>query len=99
MTPEGQRVRTGGVGEFHRAAVHLATNLGVPIVPIYFDVPAACRPEEGRFARGTARVHALPTVDTAGWTEAGIDRHTALLRQVYLDFEASPYRRSWIAPI
>lgn len=90
MTPEGRRVREGGIGEFHRAAVHLATNLRVPIAPLFLEIPAACHPETGlAFARGTATVHALPPIDTAGWTEAEIDRHTADLRRLFVDFDAT----------
>jgi 1-acyl-sn-glycerol-3-phosphate acyltransferase len=68
LSPEGGRITTGEIGHFNKGAFHLATSLHAPIVPIYFQIPAAVDPGLGYDARpGTVHVHVLPAIDTRDW--------------------------------
>jgi 1-acyl-sn-glycerol-3-phosphate acyltransferase len=76
LSPEGQRVPSGGIGAFNKGAFHLATSLRVPIVPLYFDVPDAVTPGAGIDSRpGTVRVHVLPPIDTTDWRVPDVSRN------------------------
>jgi hypothetical protein len=69
LSPEGGRITTGDIGPFNKGAFHLATNLHVPIVPLYFAIPAATDPGRGYDARpGVIDVFVLPAIDTGEWT-------------------------------
>lgn len=90
MTPEGRRVRDGRIAPFNRAFVHLATNLGRPIVPFVIDIPPESDPQSGyAFRPGTVVVHPLGPIETDGWTVDDIDRNVAAVRERFLDFERS----------
>lgn len=69
LSPEGGRITTGAIGHFNKGAFHMATDLRVPIVPMYFHIPRAIDPGRGYSAgRGTVTVHVLPPIDTSSWT-------------------------------
>ena len=69
LSPEGGRITTGKIGGFNKGAFHMATDLRVPIVPMYFHIPRAIDPGMGYSAgRGTVTVHVLPPIDTSTWT-------------------------------
>ena len=69
LSPEGGRITTGEIGHFNKGAFHLATNLHVPIVPLYFAIPPAIDPGRGYDARpGTIDIYVLPAIDTRAWT-------------------------------
>jgi 1-acyl-sn-glycerol-3-phosphate acyltransferase len=69
LSPEGGRITTGEIGHFNKGAFHLATNLHVPMVPLYFAIPRAIDPGRGYDARpGTIDVYVLPAIDTRTWT-------------------------------
>ena len=51
LSPEGGRIATGSIGHFNKGAFHLATNLRVPIVPLYFEIPREVDPGRGYDAR------------------------------------------------
>jgi 1-acyl-sn-glycerol-3-phosphate acyltransferase len=83
LSPEGGRIRTGGVGPFNKGAFHLATNLRVPIVPLYIRIPASVDPGMGYNARpGTVDVFVLPAVDTSGWTLGNLIANKERVRAV-----------------
>ena len=68
LSPEGGRITTGEIGHFNKGAFHLATNLRVPIVPLYFHIPRSMNPGRGYDARpGTVTVHVLPAIPTDEW--------------------------------
>jgi 1-acyl-sn-glycerol-3-phosphate acyltransferase len=76
LSPEGQRVPGREIGAFNKGAFHLAASLGVPIVPLFFDVPDEVSPGRGYDARpGTVRVHVLPPIETRQWRIADVPRH------------------------
>jgi 1-acyl-sn-glycerol-3-phosphate acyltransferase len=73
LSPEGGRIVTGDIGHFNKGAFHLATDLHVPIVPLYFRIPRSIDPGRGYAARpGTVTVYVLPAIDTSNWTEADL---------------------------
>ena len=89
LSPEGERVRTGGVGPFNKGTFHLATNLQAPIVPLYLEVPPELDSGSGVYILpGTIRVHVLPTVSTQGWKLEDLEKNKASVREIYLDFES-----------
>jgi 1-acyl-sn-glycerol-3-phosphate acyltransferase len=85
LSPEGGRITGGRIGHFNKGAFHLATSLRVPIVPLYFRIPSEVDPGRGYDARpGTVDVYVLPTIDTSGWTLAGIAIHASSTRGLYV---------------
>ena len=78
LSPEGQRITTGELGAFNKGAFHMATDLQVPIVPFYIEVPPAVDPGLGLDVRpGTVTVEVLPAIDTSGWTVEALDEQRA----------------------
>ena len=68
LSPEGERVTSGKIGNFNKGAFHLATDLGAPIVPLFISIPRAIDPGKGLAARpGVVQVHFLPAIDTSAW--------------------------------
>ncbi|MES2179654.1 MAG: lysophospholipid acyltransferase family protein [Gemmatimonadota bacterium] len=68
LSPEGMRVISGEIGHFNKGSFHLATALGAPIVPIYFDIPTASNPWMGYDAKpGMIDVWMLPPIETCLW--------------------------------
>jgi 1-acyl-sn-glycerol-3-phosphate acyltransferase len=85
LSPEGGRITTGEIGHFNKGAFHLATNLQVPIVPLYFDIPTHVDPGRGYDARpGDITVHVLPVIDTHGWTIEDLGSNVARVRDLYV---------------
>ncbi len=69
LSPEGGRVTTGEIGPFNKGAFHLATSLGVPIVPLYFFIPHEIDPGIGYDTRpGIVDVYVKPPIDTCAWS-------------------------------
>lgn len=55
LSPEGRRVRTGGLGPLNRGAFHLAIALGRPLIPLRVEIPPVCDLDSGILAaRGGA---------------------------------------------
>jgi 1-acyl-sn-glycerol-3-phosphate acyltransferase len=85
LSPEGARITTGEVGHFNKGAFHLATDLGVPIVPMYFRIPPAIDPGRGYDARpGLVEVHVLPAIDTRGWRVEEVERNRDAVRALFV---------------
>lgn len=85
LSPEGARIATGEIGHFNKGAFHLATNLHVPVVPLYFDIPRAIDPGRGFDARpGQVTVYVLPRIDTRGWTLDHLAANIARVRDLYV---------------
>jgi 1-acyl-sn-glycerol-3-phosphate acyltransferase len=90
LSPEGGRITTGGLGHFNKGAFHLATNLRVPIVPFYIDIPRHVDPVLGYDAHpGIIDVHVLPAIDTHDWTLDGLLVNVARSRDVLNAFRHS----------
>jgi 1-acyl-sn-glycerol-3-phosphate acyltransferase len=68
LSPEGGRITTGQVGHFNKGSFHLATNLRVPIVPMYFRIAPDVDPGRGFDARpGFVDVYVYPAINTHDW--------------------------------
>ena len=88
LSPEGERVTTGKIGHFNKGAFHLATNLGVPIVPFYIDIPREIDPGKGYEARpGSVHVYVLPPVSTADWRLEDLERNRDAVRERLVAFQ------------
>lgn len=85
LSPEGGRITTGEIGHFNKGAFHLATDLGVPIVPMYLRIPRGVDPGLGYDARpGTVHVHVLPEIDTRAWTVEALPQNVAAVRDLFV---------------
>ncbi len=87
LSPEGVRITTGEIGPFNKGAFHLATNLRVPIVPLYINTPREIDPGKG-FATlpGTVHVYVKPSISTRGWRLEDLERNKEMVRELYLAF-------------
>ncbi len=77
LSPEGERVTTGCIGQFNKGAFHLATSLRLPIVPMFIRIPSEIDPGVGLGAKpGTVHVHVGAPIDTSSWREddVGVNR-------------------------
>lgn len=93
LSPEGARVATGSIGHFNKGAFHLATNLRVPIVPLYFEIPRESDPGRGYDARpGVVTVHVLPWIDTTNWRLEDLLRNTAAVRDIFVTRHAQRHQ-------
>jgi 1-acyl-sn-glycerol-3-phosphate acyltransferase len=89
LSVEGRRWTGPGVGPFNKGALHLATALQWPIVPIYIDIPDRISPGVGFLTRpGTVHVYARPPIDTTEWRVEDALQHKDELYQVYMAFPA-----------
>ncbi len=85
LSPEGGRITTGSIGPFNKGAFHLATVLRVPIVPLYFRIPAQMDPGLGLDAKpGTVDIYVLPAIQTADWSEAHVADHKERVRDLFV---------------
>ncbi|HUQ48970.1 MAG TPA: lysophospholipid acyltransferase family protein [Gemmatimonadaceae bacterium] len=85
LSPEGMRVTTGEIGRFNKGSFHLATSLGAPIVPLYFEIPADTNPGMGYDARpGNIDVWFLPPIETAHWRVEDVEHNRDRVHELYL---------------
>ena len=85
LSPEGGRITTGEIGHFNKGAFHMATDLRVPIVPMYFQIPRAIDPGRGYAAgRGTVTIHVLPPIDTSSWTVDDLSTNKERVRDTFV---------------
>jgi 1-acyl-sn-glycerol-3-phosphate acyltransferase len=88
LSPEGRRY-PDGVGRFNKGAFHLATHLGVPIVPLYIYTPQELTPGRGLDARpGVVDVFVKSPILTRDWRIEELDRNRARVHEQFLDWEA-----------
>lgn len=87
LSPEGGRITTGEIGHFNKGAFHLATNLRVPIVPLYLEIPRAIDPGRGFNAKsGTVTVHVLPPISTDHWALGDLIVNKERVRDLFVRF-------------
>jgi len=87
LSPEGRRY-PDGVGRFNKGAFHLATHLGVPIVPLYIHTPPEITPGRGVDARpGVVHVFVKAPIQTRDWRIEELDRNRAWVHEQFLDWE------------
>jgi 1-acyl-sn-glycerol-3-phosphate acyltransferase len=88
LSPEGTRIVDGTIGPFNKGVFHLATNLSVPIVPIYIDIPREINPGKGyRVSPGTVHVYMLPEIGTDNWRLDNLQLNKEKVRNIYLEFQ------------
>jgi len=86
MAPEGTRSLTPKLGEFKKGAFHLASQAGVPLVPIVIRNAGELMWRNARTARaGTVQVVVHPPISTDGWTRDDIDARVGSVRELYVD--------------
>ena len=85
LSPEGTRITTGAIGHFNKGAFHLATNLGVPIVPFYIWIPRASDPGKGFESRpGTIHIHVKPAIPTRDWKLPDLEKNRDRIRDLFV---------------
>jgi len=99
LSTEGTRVINGNIGAFNKGSFHLATNLKIPIVPLYIDIPLSIDPGKGwKVMPGIAHLHILPEIRTDNWTLENLDKNREMVRSVYLEFHRKLSVASLAAP-
>ncbi len=87
LSPEGQRVTSGGIGAFNKGAFHLATALQRPIVPLFIYIPRAIDPGRGLHAKpGTVQVHVGEPIETRGWRVQDVPLNRNRVRDFYVEW-------------
>lgn len=86
LSPEGKRVTTGRLDPFNKDNFQLAASLGVPIVPLYIEIPPDIDPGTGFDALpGTVHVRVQPAISTRGWTLESLDANTETVRDIFVE--------------
>ena len=88
LSPEGRRVTDGRIGHFNKGTFHLATNLQVPILPFFIDVPPETNPGLGMAVLpGTVHVYLLPPISTEGWRLEDLRENKQRVRAMFVRFQ------------
>ncbi|NQT38368.1 MAG: 1-acyl-sn-glycerol-3-phosphate acyltransferase [Planctomycetes bacterium] len=89
LSPEGRRITDGTIGHFNKGAFHLATNLQVPLLPLYIDVPPQINPGMSycRMVPGTVDVYVLPAISKEGWKLEELIENKESVRDVFVRFQ------------
>ncbi len=88
LSPEGTRITDGRIGRFNKGTFHLATNLKVPIVPLYIDIPPEVDPGTGYGVMpGTVHVYVLPEICTDAWRIEDMLQNKERVRDLYVQFQ------------
>ncbi len=88
LTPEGQKI-----GHFNKGAFHLATSLGVPIQPMYIEIPTNVDPgpwsqnKDLDVRPGEVVVHIGPLIDTKTWTLENLETNRDAVRSRYAEWK------------
>jgi 1-acyl-sn-glycerol-3-phosphate acyltransferase len=87
LSPEGTRVTSGGIGPFNKGTFHLATNLKVPIVPLFIEIPKEIDPGKGiRALAGTVHVHVHDPIATSSWRLEELEKNKDAVRERFLSY-------------
>ncbi len=93
LSPEGTRVTSGEIGPFNKGSFHLATNLQVPIVPIFIDIPRTINPGKGIATKaGTVVVQVKPAISTDGWVLDDLEQNKTRIRELFVAYLARARR-------
>jgi 1-acyl-sn-glycerol-3-phosphate acyltransferase len=88
LSPEGTRVTDGKIGRFNKGAFHLATNMKLPIVPLFIDIPPETNPGTGwGVIPGAVHVYILPEILTDEWRLKDLEENKERVRSVYVRFQ------------
>lgn len=87
LSPEGQRVVTGEIGHFNKGSFHMATDLQVPIQPLYIGIPKDIDPGTGLVSgAGRVDVHFMPLIETDDWQVGDVEKNRDHVRDVFVQF-------------
>jgi 1-acyl-sn-glycerol-3-phosphate acyltransferase len=90
LSPEGERVTSGGIGAFNKGAFHLATTLGAPIVPLFILIPKEIDPGRGlRAGSGSVDVFVRSPIETKTWRIEDLITNKERIRDYYLEWHRS----------
>ncbi|MGQ0843777.1 MAG: HAD-IB family hydrolase [Sporichthyaceae bacterium] len=85
ISPEGTRTPTPKLGPFKKGAFHLASQAGVPVVPIVLRDVAKVQWRGSKSVRsGRIEVVVHPPISTDGWRTEDMGRHVEDVRNLYL---------------
>jgi 1-acyl-sn-glycerol-3-phosphate acyltransferase len=90
LSPEGKRITDGTTGHFNKGSFHLATDLHIPLLPLYIDIPPQINPGMGNgVVPGTVHLYALPEVDTTSWRLEDLVANKEHVRDLYVAFQSA----------
>ena len=88
LSPEGKRVTSGKIGHFNKGAFHLATNLKVPIVPFYIQIPKQINPGLGlNIKPGTIHIYFKEPIETIDWKLEGLIDNKEKVKKLFEDYQ------------
>ncbi len=91
IAPEGTRKHEGLVGPFKKGPFRMAIDLGIPIVPVFFEGNRARNPGDSLVVTpGTIKAHIMPAVDTTNWSTSTLPTHIDDVRNLYIKWEETP---------
>lgn len=87
MAPEGTRKHEGIIGPFKKGPFRMAMDLGLPIVPIYFEGNRELSHAGSLISRpGELVAHILPPIPTVDWTPEDLDDRIREVRERYIGY-------------
>ncbi|MFW0793733.1 HAD-IB family hydrolase [Gordonia sp. CPCC 205515] len=85
VAPEGTRSPTPRIAQFKKGPFHIASQAGVPIVPIVLRNTGELMWRGSQLIKpGTVEVKVLPPVDTSGWQADEMGEHAEEVRQMFI---------------
>lgn len=74
----------------------MATNMKVPIVPVYLYIPPKIDPGAGyRTLGGHVDVYILPEVDTSNWILDDLNKNKEMVRNIFVKYHNSMHNVSY----
>lgn len=96
LSPEGTIIVSGKIEKFNKGAFHLATNMKVPIVPVYIYIPGEVNPGHAYCTSGGhADVYVLPEIDASKWVLDDLIKNKEMVRDVFVEFHNKMNRVSY----
>lgn len=96
LSPEGAVITMGRISKFNKGAFHLATNMKVPIVPVYVYIPPEIDPGRGfRTLGGHVDVYILPEVNTSKWILDDLDKNRKMVRNIFVAYHNKMHNVSY----
>ena len=87
-SPEGTRVEGREFGPFNRGVFHIATKLGLPIVPVVILIPEDTAPGPGVGVNpGEIHVHVGDPIPTDDWTEEDVSANKEKVRDHFMTWK------------
>lgn len=95
IAPEGTRKHEGLVGPFKKGPFRMAIDLGIPVVPVFFEGNRDRNPGDSLVVTpGTIRAHIMPAIDTSDWSTSTLPKHIEDVRNLYIEWEESLPQKS-----